>query len=238
MQAKQPVQVPLCQPSQQKGGFFPLNGKTLFDKMGLIQTQRIFMRKHQTAVVLSAALVFAGATAWGNVIVGGFAGTNGMERVADVVSPVLPVWREEAGSYVEISSTLTQTENGDASVVFRLLNADLPLTLAWQSGVPGMRLIAPGGLPENVETPGPGVPQTLAFRLQIRSLHKPAQRLTLETKQPNGSWLKVEDKILALHGLREWVEEDLGVVRIGVAGPVSTETQVRTMRAGSLLLVK
>ena len=196
------------------------------------------MRSASTAICLATALVFAGTAAWADVIlVGGFAGTNHMERVENVASKTLPEWREEIGSYVEIVSTLVQTENGEASAVFRLLDSDFPLTLVWQSGVPGLQLIAPGGLPEDVETL-PGAPQSLTWRLKIRSLRHPVQRLILETKQPNGSWLKLEETTLVLNGIREWVEKG-GVVRIGVAGPISAEkTHVRSLRDGSLLIIK
>ena len=197
------------------------------------------MRHPFTAIGLFAILAFAGTVAGADVLhIGGFVGTANVERVENVASHTLPAWREEAGNYVEIVSTITQTENGDASVVFRLLDSEFPLTLVWQSGAPSLQLTAPGELPEDVETQAPGIAQTLTWRLRIRSLRNPEQRVILETRQPNGSWLKVLEKTMALAGIREWVEEG-GSLRIGVAGPVSVEnTNVRTLRDGTLLMVK
>jgi len=192
--------------------------------------------RYNLRIIFFATCVLAGTTARADVLhVGGFTGTSNVERVENVAPHTAPVWKEGAGSYIEIVSTLEQTDNGEASVLFRMPGSDAPLAWVWQSGVPGAQLIAPGGLPVNTETQTPGVPKTLTLRVRIRSLNTPVQRLILETQQPDGGWLKVMEKNWTLTRVREWVEEDLGVLRIGVVGPVEIKnTHVRVMRDGTL----
>ena len=200
------------------------------------------MRCPCIALCLSAVFVIAGTALSANVIIGGFTGTNHMEIVENVAGMYAPEWSQGAGTYIEVTGAFHQTETAEASVWIRLLDDALPLTLSWH-GATGFQLIAPGSLPQNIPaTPTPSGPQTITFRLRIRSLQHPAQRLVLETKQPGGGWLKVLEKSMALNtiGAREWVEEG-GILRVGLAGPLAwtgDATRVRLAREGSLFLVK
>ena len=220
---------------------------TAFDKMGgdgiqSPRTQRNTMRNPCIALCLSAVLAFTGTVVSANVPVGGFVGTNHMETVENVAGISAPEWSQGAGTYVEIMGSFVQTETAEASVYIRLLDEALPLTLSWH-GAEGFQLAAPGSLPHNMPAaPASSGPQTITFRLRIRSLQHPGQRLVLETRQPGGGWLKVLEKNMALdlNGAREWVEEG-GLLRVGIAGPVEwtgDSTRVRVLREGTLLLIK
>ena len=206
------------------------------------QKNIIFMRKTRIALCLSAVLSLAGTVASANVIVGGFTGTNGMETVENVAGVSAPEWSQGVGTFVEVTGTFVQTETAEASVWIRLLDEALPLTLSWH-GAQGFQLVAPETLPQNI--PAVSVasgPQTVTFRLRVRSLQNSIQRLFLETRQPDGSWLKIFEKNMALNTVRarEWVEEG-GVLRVGIAGPVEwlgDSARVRVLRDGTLFLVK
>ena len=205
------------------------------------QTSTILMRQLRTALCLTAVLAFAGTVLSAHVPVSGFTGTNGMEIVENVAGTIAPEWNEGAGTCIEITGTFIQTETAEASVYIRLLDESFPLTLSWH-GAEGFQITAPGRLPVNTPaTPTTSNPQTVTWRLRIRSLHNPAQRLIVETKQPGGGWLKVLEKSMALelNGAREWVEEG-GILRVGLAGPVewTGDTRVRVLRAGTLVLIK
>jgi len=208
---------------------FRLNEKMVFGIMGGVQTQRSLMRKTHTVLALSVALVLAGTVARAQ---------NG-ERVEVVAGTTAPAWIESAGAFIEVNATLVQTAAGEASAFFRLLDTERPLIIAWHTAT-GFQLAAPGRLPQNIpENPTPGNPQTVALRLRIRSLKSPAQRLVLETRQPNGSWQLVFEKTMALNKTREWIEEG-GVVKAGLAGPVELAggMRVRVLREGTLLMIK
>jgi len=191
---------------------------------------------------LFAIAVLAGTVAFASVPVGGFTGTNHMETVENVAGMSAPEWSQGAGTYVEVTGTFVQTETAEVSVWIRLLDEALPLTLSWH-GAEGFQLVASGTLPQNIPaTPASSGPQTVTFRLRIRSLQNSIQRLVLETRQPDGSWLKIFEKSMALNTVRarEWVEEG-GVLRVGIAGPVEwlgDSARVRVLRDGTLFLVK
>ena len=199
------------------------------------------MRNPCTVLGLSAVLALAGTALSANVLVGGFTGTNHMEIVENVAGMVAPEWIEGAVTHIEITGTFIQFEPGEASVFIRLLDEPFPLSLVWH-GAEGFQLIAPGSLPQNIPaTPTPSGLQSITFRLRIRSLHNPAQRLIVETQQPDGSWLNVLEKTMVLNKtrVREWVKGG-GVLRVGIAGPVewTGDARVRTLREGTLLLIK
>ena len=190
---------------------------------------------------LFAFTVLAGMAARGNTLPNGFAGTNQAERVETVAGITAPAWGVETGNYVEITGTFAQSAQGEVSAFIRLLDEKSPLILSWH-GSAGFQLAAPGRLPQNIPDTAspPAGPQTVAWRLRIRSLQHPEQRLVLETRNPNGSWQKIMEKSMALDGIQEWIGEG-GVLTVGLSGAVELvdgETRVRVLREGTLLMVK
>jgi len=207
---------------------FRLKGKTVYSTMDGVQAQRTHMRNPHTVLALFAAMAIAGTVAFAQ---------HG-ERVEDVAEMPTPAWSESAGIYIDVSGTFIQTAPGEGSVFIRLLDEARPLILAWH-GATGFQLTPPGRLPQN--TPAIATlsnPQNVAWRLRIRSLKNPVQRLVLETRQPNENWQTLFEKSMTLNGAREWMEEG-GSLRVGIAGPVTLdETRVRMVRDGTLLMVK
>jgi hypothetical protein len=178
-----------------------------------------------------------------DALVGGFAGSAGRERVEQVAGFASPVWQEE-GTFLEVGGTFVQTEAGEGSVFVRLLDVDRPLILVWHSAA-GFQLVAPGSLPRNTpSTPTAGEARSVTWRLRVRSLRNPAQRLVLETRQGEGNgWQVALERTMALAGVRAWVEgdggENGGVLTVGIAGPVAlVDAGVRVVREGSLLMVR
>jgi len=193
----------------------------------------------QCAPMLAALSLPPMAAEAAHIIIGGFAGTGNGECVENVAPLAVPVWREEFGTRLEVSGTFYQTATGEASVVIRLFDDERPLTLAWH-GAAGFQLLLPGGLPHNAPTtPTPSAPQTIAWRLRVHAPQNPAQRLVLETRQPDGAWQVVLERKAVLPGVREWVEEG-GILTVGISGPLAlgSDTHVRLFRDGVLLMVK
>jgi hypothetical protein len=190
----------------------------------------------QFRIFLLVAL--AGVVARSETLVGGFAGSTGRERVECVAGFVAPVWQEGAGTFLEVRGTFVQTEAGEGSAVVRLLDEKCPLTLVWH-GTTGFQWVAQGGLPCNTPVMStPSEPQSVTWRLRVRSLHNRTRGCVLETRQPDGTWQGVLETHQALRGVREWVEEG-GVLEVGLAGPVEwgDDLQVKMCREGTLLMI-
>jgi hypothetical protein len=231
--------------------FTQTRSRTIFKKIGVAfckstplkwtNMTRNHMPHPRFDVCLCAIAVILGTTAMADTLTGGFSGTAGVERVERVASLLPPVWREGAGFRLVVSGTFTQTENGEGSVVIRLLDDEKPLTLTWHSAT-GFQLVAPGGLPLNTPaSSNPSEPQMVTWRLRIHSLQSPEKRLVLETQQPDGGWLVVMERRMVLNGIREWIGDgDGGVLTVGIAGPVALgeDTRVEISREGTLILLK
>ena len=168
-------------------------------------------------------------------MVGGFAARGGGERVERVVGNALPVWREEAGVYLEVSGRFVAA--GEGSVVLRVADEKRPLTLVWSS-TGSWQLLAPGALPRDFSTQEmTSDGESATWRLRVRGLQRPLQRAELWVLSAGG-WQVVCEKDVALPEVREWVEEG-GVLTVGVAGAAGLEdANVRVVREGVLFMVK
>ena len=178
-------------------------------------------------MIFVAAALLCYAIAW--------ADQTGGERIETFASNV--VWREDAGVFVEMSGKIIKAAQDEGSVVFRGFGM-LPLTLVFDSVDSSWQLVGQGGLGHDIATAtGPSGAQTVAFRLRVRSLQRPVQRVVLEELR-NGTWCVVISQDAALKGLREWIEHH-AIVTAGIAGSITlADVNVRVIRENTLFLVK
>ena len=190
-------------------------------------------------LLIIALTALAGTVAFSNTLIGGFAGSVNKERIEQVAGLVAPVWEDVIGMNVEVVFTLTQTAVGEATAVIRLLDEKRPLTLVFHSTA-GFQLVPPGGLLENTPAnPSQGGPQTCTIKLRVHHLKSAVQTIVLSELQPDGKFLPMLIKTMALRDtLRPWVEAG-GELTVGLAGPIKiSDADVKIFREGTLLLVR
>ena len=181
------------------------------------------MKKLVVAALLCNA--FHGANASGEVIL-------------HFTDSVTPVWQETAGFYLEVSGKFVQTSPGKASVVMRLLDNARPVTITHDSAEGGgWALAKQDDLPHDfMEGERPREPQTVTWRIQVRRLQHPVQKIMLSELRA-GRWETMISQDVALKNLREWVENP--VVTFGIAGPMVLESpRTRMIRESSLILIR
>ena len=199
------------------------------------------MRKlptHTTAAFsLTLAFMMTGTAAFSEILVGGFSSTGAGERIERVTGNTPPVWTESEGAWIEITGRYVAT--GDASVILRLADENRPLSLVWSS-LDGWQLLKPGALPQDLMEGGcPHPPQTdVTWRLIIRGLKRPQQRVRLETLQAE-KFQPLVEKDVQVRGLQEWISEKDGVLVFGLAGGVLlADVSVKIIKERTLFLVK
>ena len=174
---------------------------------------------------------------WGAALFAAVTLCNGQgvgERIEQVISGVLPAWREGTGVYVEVGGRYVAT--GDGSIVLRMADEKSPLTLVWDSAG-NWQLLSPRALPRDFEAQATPGGQTAIWRLRLRGLDKPLQRAQLAVLNA-GAWEIVQEKETPLLGVQNWIDGG-GVLTVGLSGSVEmTDASVRVIREGSLFLVR
>ena len=142
-------------------------------------------------------------------------------------------WTDLDGAYVEV--TARYIASGDSSVVLRMADESRPLTLTW-GYFDGFQL---GGLPRDFAAIGGNAPQPdVSFKLTIRGLKRPRQRIKVETLEA-GTWRVVQEKDAQVRGLKEWISEKEGVLVFGLAGEVLlADVSVKMVKERTLFLVR